>query len=418
MESRRGNTSALLAAVAALLAAVAGLLAACARTEPPTETTEHEGGKPSERRGDPHAPGGNEGKIHLRREALGTIGFETAPVSRRRLSEAIRTTATVEANAYRLAHVSPRIPGRAIDVRASLGQEVEAGEILAELDSLELGERKAAFLEARTNLEVARRNYERERRLFEQDISSEKEVLEARGEFERRAAGYRAAREALRLVGLSDAEIDRIAWSRSTGEPLSRFPLVSPIAGTVLERHLTTGELVGPEDKPFTIGDLGTVWVILDIHESDLARVRVGDPAQVAVDAYPGETFEGTLAYLGSVVEPETRTTRARLEIPNPGGRLRPGMFARVTVVASAGEGREALAVPPDAVQTVGGKPVVFVVDENPDVFVVREISLGERAGDFVEVRSGLREGERVVTKGAFYLKSALLAGQLGGDSD
>src|SRR5262249_60655720 len=152
------------------------------------------------------------------------------------------------ANAARLDTVRPAAPGRAIAVQAVLGDRVEPGQVVALLDSLELGEKKSAFLQARTNLQVARRNYEREAGLFKQRISSEKDYLESKGEFERSDAAYRAAREALRLVGIADADIERITWG-GTGSVLSHFPILSPFHGTVIEQHVGVGELIRPEDK-------------------------------------------------------------------------------------------------------------------------------------------------------------------------
>ncbi|MGH7818777.1 MAG: efflux RND transporter periplasmic adaptor subunit [Candidatus Binatia bacterium] len=397
-------------ALSAGLALVLVLLLGCTRAEPPEgeAESEHETHEEADH-------GHDEGEaIRLGKEAMRSISLETVAAGRQPVAEEVRSTAVVKPNDYRLAHVSPRISGKAIEVRALLGQKVSAGEVLAELDSLELGQRKADFLQARTNLDVGRRNYRREKRLFEQQISSEKEYLEAKGEFERSEAAYRSAREALRLVGLSDKEISRITWEGAK-EPLSHFPLVAPFPGTIIERHITIGELIDAEDKPFTIADLASVWVLVDIYEADLGRVRVGDRARIVVDSYPQDAFEGEVTYLSEVVNPETRTAQARVEVPNPEQRLRPGMFARVAIRTSSRGSREALVVPRDAVQKVRGESVVFVADEKSGTFLPREVSLGQAFGDFVEVVSGLREGEPVVTKGAFYLKSSLLKEEMAG---
>jgi len=340
------------------------------------------------------------------------VGLETVVVRWREAAQEIQATAVIKPNEYRLAHVSPRIPGRAMKVLAFLGDQVKEGQTLALLDSLELGERRAAFLQAKANLAVARRNLERERRLFDKGISSQKEYLEAKGTFERDDAAYRAALEALRLLGLSDPMIDRLAWG-PRGEPLSYFPMTAPVEGIVIDQHITTGELIGPEDRPYTIADLTTVWVVLDIFEKDIGRVRLGARARVSVDAYPSEVFQGKVTYISSELDPETRTARARVEIANQEGRLRPGMFAtaRLTVVEEGG--RQALQVPRGAIQSVRGHPVAFV-DRADGTYAVRKLVLGDQFGDNVEVVSGLTHGERVVTRGAFYLKSILLEEDIG----
>ncbi len=356
--------------------------------------------------------GAGSGRVTFSPEALASLAIKTVTVERRLLADEIRTTAVIKPNENRLAHVSPRIPGKATEVRAVLGDLVEPGQTLTLLDSLELGEKKAAFLQARTNLEVARRNYEREERLFQQRISSEKEYLEAKGEFERSEAAYRAAREALRLVGLTDAEIEKITWS-GKGHPLSYFPLVAPFAGTVVEKHITVGELVEPNETPYTIADLTTVWVLLDIYEKDVGRVRIGADVRITVDAYSSETFRGTVAYLSNLLDPATRTAQARVEIDNRDGRLRPGMFATAALTLPSSTGQAALAVPKDAIQQVRGRLVAFV-EEQSGTYLVRELALGKDSGSAVEVLSGLAEGEQVVTEGAFYLKSSLLKEEMG----
>jgi cobalt-zinc-cadmium efflux system membrane fusion protein len=353
-----------------------------------------------------------EGHVELSPKALAAIGLETIVAQKRALSDEIRATAVIKPNEYRMAHVSPRIPGKAIRVQALLGNVVAAGDILAELDSIALGEKKAAFLQARADLEVSRRNYQREKRLFERHISSEKEYLETKGAFERSEAAYRASREALRLVGLSDDEIKSVSWS-SGDHPLSHFPLLAPFGGTVVEQHITIGELIEPDETPYTIADLSNVWVLLDIYEKDLARVHVGDDAGVSVEAYPGETFRGKVTYLSSLLDPATRTAQARVEIDNGDGRLRPGMFATSTLSGETGPAVEQLVIPRDAVQQVHGKPVAFV-EVQPGSYAMRELSLGRQAGPDVAVLAGVRAGERVVTEGAFYLKSIVLKEEVG----
>ncbi|GIW42389.1 MAG: RND transporter [Candidatus Binatia bacterium] len=350
--------------------------------------------------------------VRLDSEAERNLGLRLAEVRRRPVWREIRATAVIGPNEYALAHVSPRIAGRAVRVYAALGDDVKEGEILADLDSLELGEKKARYLEARANLEVARRNFRREKRLYEKKISSEREFLEAKGAFERAEAAYQAAYEALRLLGLSDEEIEKLEWG-PRGRPLSYFSLTSPLAGTVIARHITVGELVTPADRPFTVADLSVVWILLDVYEKDLRHVAVGQTVRIEVDALPGETFQGSVTYVSNVLDPETRTAKARVEIPNADRRLRPGMFARAMVQVPDPSRPVALAVPEEAIQRVDGKPVVFVV-EGSGLYRARRVQAGRKSAGLVEILRGLEEGERVVTRGAFYLKSELLEEQMG----
>jgi cobalt-zinc-cadmium efflux system membrane fusion protein len=351
--------------------------------------------------------------VELSEDAVRTANIQTVLVTRASLGGRIDATAVITPNEYRMAHVSPRIPGRAIQVQAELGDRVETNEALAELDSIELGEKKSQFLEARASLEVARRNHSREKRLYKQHISSEKEFLEAKGDFERTQAAYRAAREALRLVGLSEEDIEKATWG-GKDRPLSHFPLLAPFSGTVIERHITIGELIEPDQKPFTIADLSSVWVVIDVYEKDLTHVREGTRVALTVDAFPERRFPGTITYVSHLLAPATRTAQARVVIDNGDGLLRPGMFARATIETPAQGGEEALVLPRDAVQRVGDEPVAFV-ERKPGTYEVRELALGREVGDSVEVRSGVAAGERVVTIGSFYLKSTLSKGAMAG---
>ena len=358
---------------------------------------------------------GSEIVIQLPQKARDAIGLHTEPAAYGILTRQLRTTAVIKPDEYRLAHVSPRISGKAVAVPAKLGDRVKAGQILAELDGIELGERKAGYLTARANYDVARRNYDRESKLYQKEISSEKEYLDAKGDFERDEAALNAARQALRLLSIPDGEIDNLRWNGNAGNPLSYFPLVSPFSGTVIARHITLGELIRPEDTPFTIADLSTLWVIVDVYEKDLGGVAVGDSVDVSVAAFPDQFFKGKIAYLSDTVNEATRTAPARVQIPNTDDRLRPGMFAMVMIAFHSASLKETALIPADAVQQIAGKSVAFV-QQRPGVYAVREVVLGDRSAEQVQVRTGISRGDRIVTGGAFYLKSMLLKQAIGGE--
>ncbi len=371
----------------------------------PKATAEQEKGQAGHEVGEPH-------QLTVPPEALAGQAFQTTVIERRPFRDEITATATIKPNEYRLVHLSPRIEGRVIEVKAVLGQHVKSGQVLALLDSIELGQKKSDFLQAKTNHDVDKRNYVREEGLYKEQITSEKEFLDAKGRYEKSLAAYRAAHEALRLIGLSEEDIKHIDWS-TKGQPFSYFPLVSSLNGIVIERTITSGELISPKDRAFTIVDLSTVWIILDVYEQNLAAVRAGADVEITVDAFPGETFKGTIVYLSDVLNPATRTIDARVEIPNPQRRLRPGMFARAAVIMP-GRGNDALVAPLDALHQVNDKTVAFV-EKKPGTYEVRQVTVGRRSPPYAEIQSGLREGETVVTTGSFYLKSMLLKEQIGG---
>lgn len=353
-----------------------------------------------------------QGYIQLSREALETINLKTTTVERRPISGEIKTTAVIEPNRTRIAHVSPRISGRVVDVKAFLGESVNKGQVLAELDSIELGQTKAQYLKSKANLEVARANYAREDRLFKKQISSEKEYLYAKAEFLRSEAALNEARETLRLLGLNDEEIKSLKWDKGD-QPASIFPLIAPFTGTVVEQHIVLGEFIKPEDRPYTIADLSHLWIQLDIYENDLRWVGEGKTVDIDVNSYPGERFEGTVTYISDILDESTRTAKARVEILNPEGKLKPGMFATAAISVPSSDTEEVIVVPGSAIVQIEGKSAVFI-QEGEGSFEMIEVTTGQSSGEYVEVLSGVDTGDKVVTEGGFYLKSALLKEELG----
>lgn len=351
--------------------------------------------------------------IELSEEALEGMSLKTEIVSKKSLEREIQTTAVIEPNETKMAHVTPRISGRVVDVKTLLGDSVEKGQILAELDSLELGDAKAQYLKASANLEVARANFKREERLYKQQISSEKDYLDSKGEYLRSEAEFKTAREALRLLGITDKEIENIKWG-GTNDPLSHFPLTAPFAGNIVEKHIVLGELIRPEDKPYTIVDLSNLWIQLDIYEKDLALVKNGTKVRIKTDAYPQESFEGNVTYISDLLDESTRTAKARVEIPNTDRKLKPGMFATAIISVPSLEDEKVITVPQSAIYKINEKPIAFV-QEGDRKFEMRELIVGKNSSSYVEIKDGLNVGDKVVTEGGFHLKSALLKEELGG---
>ena len=407
----------LASALAVLLCAgLPACFAGCGGDEP-GEGAEH-GETAGEHEGEEH----EEGIIELSPEKLSAVEIETAPVGRRNLAALLETTGEVGYEEDRIAHVAPRVPGRVQRVPVSLGDEVRRGEVLAVLDSVELGQAKTAFLGARTRENLARTSYERERRLYEDRITSEREMLEARAAYEEAASMRESAQETLRLYGIPASSLERLR----PGDPgASLLPVHAPIAGRIVEKHATLGELATPEDTLFVIGDLGHVWIWIDVFERDLGQVHLGDDVEVVVEPFPERTFSGEVTYLSPEVSAETRTVRARIDVENPERLLRPGMFATVRLADPHTEGASpSLVVPDGAVVRRGAETLVFVpAPSRADAegehagarFEARPVELGRQEGGWVEVLSGLEAGETVVTTGAFFLESELARGELGG---
>ena len=304
-------------------------------------------------------------------------------------------TGTVTFDAGRVSHVGPRVQGRLRQVHADVGTHLRSGDTLAVLDSPELGAMQTAWSKARVAREVAARNFERTDRLYADGIVSQRRRLEADAELRSREADLAAAAQALAASG---AEADTAA----TG----LFVLRAPLGGEVVEKHATVGEVVGPEADLFTVGNLDELWLLLDLFESDLAKVRVGLPARVVAQAYPDRAFSGIVSYISAQVDSISRTVKIRIEIPNPEHRLKPGMFVRASL-ATAG-GTRVRGVPREAVQSVAGAPAVFV-PLGQGRFRMERVRLGaDRAGGWVELLDGPPEGSSIVGRGSFTLKAQL----------
>jgi cobalt-zinc-cadmium efflux system membrane fusion protein len=352
-----------------------------------------------------------EGVVELTPEMVARAAIRTEPASTRSLPRQLQTTGQVGYEEDRLAHVSPRVPGRVEEVLADLGDEVRKGQELVVIDSVELGQAKAAYLEARAGEELARQNYEREQGLFAQRISSEKDALTAKAAHLEAVARLRSAEETLHLYGVPDEQLRDLDYG---GAQASLLPIRAPLAGRVVEKHVTIGELVMPERSLFTIADLGHVWIWIDVYERDLGSVHIGDDVEVTVDADPASTFHGQVTYVSDKVDPDTRTVRARIDVDNPERTLRPGMFARVTVSdphsTSAGP---SLAVPAGAVLREGDGFIVFVA-LGEGRFERRQVGPGRKTVEFVEILSGLEPGAEVVVEGGFLLRSEASKDEMG----
>ncbi len=364
----------------------------------------------------PADPGEHEeGIVELTAEAASQVEIRTALVEDRVLPAQLETTGQVDFDQTRLAHVSPRISGRVHRVDALLGQTVRAGQKLAEIDSIELGQAKSVYLQAKAKEELARKSFDRAQSLFTDRIAAELQVLEAEAKLREATAGLRAAEETLHLYGLSQEQVVTLTYDDRRA---SIYPLRAPFAGTLVERHATLGELVTPERNLFTLADLSRVWIEIDVYQRDLARVHIDDHVRARVDAFPDDVFEGKVSYLSASVDTATRTVRARLDVANPEGKLRPGMFVEVGLVdPHAGDGgaaRRSLVVPENAVVRDGEEHLVFII-AGERRFERREVRIGRRAGGYVEILEGVGPGDSVVVAGGFLLKSALSTESLGG---
>jgi len=342
-----------------------------------------------------------EGVVELSPAQVKAAGIEVAPVGRHPLARTLAATGQVVLDRYREVHLSPRVEGKVVRLVKLLGDPVKAGEAVVYLDSLPLGQAVATYLEAKAEHTLAKAEAARVAALRSEGIAAEKRQIEANARLARVEARLDTAREQLRLYGMSEPQIKELAPHHD--HPHSVFALTSPIAGEVIALHATLGEQVGPETPTAQIADLSEVWVEAAVYEKDLGRLKTGAKAWVTVAAYPEVRFPGRLDFIARTVDEETRTTRARIVVANRDERLLPGMFANVEI--AVGNRAPVLAIPRSAVQRDGADRICFV-EEEPGHFERREVELGEAGPVYLEIRAGLKEGERVVTRGAFVLKS------------
>ena len=328
-----------------------------------------------------------EGTITLDARARALAGVRTSEVIRTDPRAEVRLLGRVDYDETRFRMVTPWTDGRIDRLRVRVtGTKVRKGQVVAELYSPEI-------YAAMRDLLIARKQADR--------LSSG-----AHGSTNLSAAAVTSAREKLRLLGVSDSEIESIEKS---GKAPKKVSIRSPFSGTVLERNVEQGDYVKAGTVLFHIADLSKVWVQIDAYASDLPYLAPGNAVRIELDALPGETFEGTVGFIDPVVDEQTRTARVRVEVDNPDGRLRPGMFAEAVVQTADASQQGQLVVPTSAVLFTGRRSVVYVADPaTPGAYALREVRVGGRGGPLLPVLSGLSEGEQVVSHGAFVLDADL----------
>jgi cobalt-zinc-cadmium efflux system membrane fusion protein len=324
-------------------------------------------------------------------------------VTKRALAPTLDLVGSVNFDPDAVADVGGRIAGRITRVMVTVGDAVTSGRPLVELESHNLGDALAELLSARANLMAAENRAQRESALAEKQLSSATVVEAARAEAKALQAEVKGAEQRLLAMGITPGEIKNL----HAGDGPRLVTLRAPIAGEVVERYAVLGQVVDPTEPIMRIANLSALWVELDVYERDLAHVAVGDEAEIRSETYPDKIFHGTVSYVNATIDVATRTARVRVEVPNPDRQLRPGQFVHARL-STRGITEPIIAIPRKAVLQVEGEPSVFVqVDKTH--YTARPVELGRVAGDLVEIKRGLLEGERVVIEGGFVLKSELL---------
>ncbi|MGE5836557.1 MAG: efflux RND transporter periplasmic adaptor subunit [Acidobacteriota bacterium] len=340
--------------------------------------------------------------LTLTPEALARAGIQTSTVRIAAATRQLALPGVVEPNAYRQVLVTAVASGQVRSVAAELGAHVRAGQALATIHSPELAEAERVYVSMQAELSAAHQRLVRLESLVKIGAGSREELEAAHAEHTKHATDVEGARARLMLFGLTADQVNGLV-DASRIDPV--VTIAAPGGGVVIRRGINRGQNVEASTELFTIADLSTVWVVGDLYERDLGRVRVGSRATMTSAAFQGQTWNGVVTYIDTQVAPETRTAKLRVETSNPGERLRLGMF--VDVLVGEASSANVLMVPRSAVQTIGSQNVVYVADEgHAGRFLERAVRLGPASGDKTEVTTGLTEGESVVTAGSFFLRA------------
>lgn len=335
-------------------------------------------------------------------EMIERIKLQFAEVKTQAVANQLRTTGTVQANAYKETRVTPLVGGRVMAVNAQLGDPVKKGQTLATIFSTDLAQEQMEYLKVEANLNLHVIQAERYRKLAEIGAISLQEKQEVEARLQEHHAEHASHRQKLRLLGMTDAQIANL---RDTADVKSEINVPAPSSGVITARNVNVGQVVAMADSLFSVTDLATVWVMANVYEKDFGTMRMGARVTITSPSYPGRPFSGTISYLDPRVDPNTRTAQARIEVPNPNQVLKIGMFVDVALNTTGTQ--EALVVPKAALQTMDNEQVVFVALGGGQ-FQRRKLQLAEEVGEAVRVVSGLSIGEKVVTAGSFFLRAEM----------
>ena len=350
---------------------------------------------------------GEEEVVHLTEAELKEFDISVSRAQSGAMEQFVELPGEIVLNADRIAHVVPRVSGIARDVLVSEGEKIFKGDLMAVIESRELADSKATLLAATERETMAQVNFKREERLWEKKVTSEQEFLDARKALAEAKIERNSAEQKLHAIGYTETEITE--WVKHPTPTYTRFEIRAPQTGTIIEKHMTLGENVNVETNVFTIADLSTVWVNINVYQKDLAHVQKGQT--VSIDCGHGVTnVSGTISWVGPQIDEVTRTAKARVVLNNPDGNLRPGLFvtARVAVDRSS----VGIIVPKSALQTYENQTVLFIQTDKG--FEPKPVQVGKENGISVEILSGLTKGQFYVSRGGFTLNAQLSKGGFG----
>ena len=375
---------------------------------------------------------------------LSELKFEKAQY--REIDSVVHATGQLQANANAVTRVSSPITGKVLSMTASAGDQVQKGQILLEISSQEIATLESELYKNETEIDsdlakdlldldcdlqqseaqasLYKKKAERANLLYEEKIVSLAELETARTELEKQRLSIAALKQKreriisssnhkkkllavaleqkLRLFGMPDAIVKRIV---NTETLESSIPIRAPQGGIVLERMANVGELIDPSKTLFVVDDIDNLWLVADVFEQDIYKVKMGQKVEFTIDSFPNRVFQGQLNFVAGAINQETRTLAVRAEVANPNLALKPKMFARMKIFAGR---RRVLTLPASALQDAGSRKVVYI-RTSPTTFKESVVEIGMESGKFAEVTHGLKEGDVVVTNGSFSLRAQSL---------
>ena len=313
--------------------------------------------------------------------------------------EELRVSGRIDFNERFLARIGANVTGRVSEILGIPGQEVQQGEVLAQITSTELTQSQLAYLKARTASQLSEQAANRARILYKEDVIALAELQRREAESMSAKAELRAANDQLRVQGMDQKAIDRLAKS---GVIESINNVVATIPGQIVERKINKGQVVQPADALFTIADLSTLWAVAEVPEGNSSLLQKGQKSSVIIPALRNRVIEGVISHVDAIVNPQTRTVVVRMDIPNPAGQIRPGMLATMLIDS---EPIERLVVPSSAVIRQDNQDYVFV-RANDDRYRMVPVKAGPEGKGMRAIISGLKEGDEIAIEGAFHLNA------------
>lgn len=331
-------------------------------------------------------------QVVVDQETIKRLGIKTAKAGAEGAGAAITVPGSIEYDLLHYAEVGPRLDGRIVDVKVKLGDRVKKGDLLAVMAVPSLAEAQSAFLTANAALEASKKNHEREQALLAKNLTTAREAELAQADLNKAKADAAAAKARLEALGVAGGGVG------------GQIRLTAPIDGTVVARHAVLGAFIAMSSNAFVLADTSKLMATLDVHEADLPYLQLGNEVSFHADGLPGSSFKGKLTYIDPTVNKLTRLVRARVQVDNADGLLRPNMFIRASITLPTAAVGGTVALPPQAVQPLGNDDVIFV-EREPGKYEVRKVVIGRRTSEIVEIKEGVSKNDIVVVEGAFLLR-------------